>query len=123
MSSIYLQATYHLSYYFPLPEGMCSCDLNNKTKVKEYFFAANELHIIFESFANFRNGYHCVIRPEKRYDIDMPLDKQYDRKPDSWFPIVKEWYVNDEYEYFADNDFSLFNHDDDDDYRCPHKQE
>ncbi len=116
MSTIYLQADYHLSYYFPLPEGMCSCDLNNKTKVKEYYFAANKLHIIF--CENFRNGYHLVIRPKG----NQPLDEQYYRQPDSWFPIVKDD-EDDEYEYFANSDFSLFNHDDDDDYRCLHKQE
>jgi hypothetical protein len=109
MSEHYLQANYHLSYYFPLPEGMCLCDLNDKTKVKEYYFAYNKLNIIFA------NGSATTIKPEMDKDFDGGWVGLFYKQPDTWFPIVK---VDDE--LFCNEPF---NHSDDDEIHCLHKQE
>ena len=83
---------------------MCLCDLNDKTKVKEYYISYKELNIIFA------NGSATIITPKSKY-----FDEQYYKKPDTWFPIVK---VDDE--LFSNEPV---NHSDDDEIHCLHKEE
>ncbi len=109
MSRFYLQANYQVSYFFPLPEDMCLCDLNDKTKVKEYYFRYNKLHIVFAKGEYQPNIF--TIKPE----MDEDFDEQYHKKPDTWFPIVK---VDDE--LFPNEPV---NHSDDDEIHCLHKEE
>ena len=105
MSKHYLQANYQVSYFFPLPKDMCLCDLNDKTKVKEYYISYNELNIIF------KNGSATTIRPE----MDKDFDEQFYKKPDTWFPIVKV-----DNELFSNEPV---NHSDDDEIHCLHKDD
>lgn len=113
MSRFYLQANYQVSYFFRLPNNMCLCDLNDKTKVKEYYISYNALHIIFA------DGSDTSIGPKGKWTI-KPEDnrefyEQFYKKPDTWFPIVK---VDNELFYNEP-----VNHSDDDEIHCRHKDD
>jgi hypothetical protein len=84
---------------------MCLCDLDDKTKVEQYYIKYNQLVIVFS------NGTTTAIHPE----VDKDFDEKYYKRPDSWFSIVK---VDDE---TFENEHA--NHSDDDEIHCLHKQD